>query len=175
MSQWGKRADMVVHESDPFNAEPPPGALAGSVLTGLDSFYSRNHGPVPELDPETWELVVDGLVATPLNLSLAQLRDSFAGRTLTATMQCAGNLRAGFLKVRDIPGEDPWGPGATSTAEWTGVRLAEVLSAAGIQPAAAHIAFAAPDVSQLATPPRPTAGRSRLRRRWRARRCWPGP
>jgi len=57
------------------------------------------------------------------------------------------------LKVRDIPGEDPWGPGATSTAEWTGVRLADVLSAAGLQPAAAHIAFEAPDVSQLATPP----------------------
>ena len=48
MSQWGKRADMVVHESDPFNAEPPPGALAGAMLTGRDSFYSRNHGPIPE-------------------------------------------------------------------------------------------------------------------------------
>ena len=110
MTQWGKRADMVVHESDPFNAEPPPGALAGAMLTGLDSFYSRNHGPIPDLDAKTWELVVDGLVDTPLNLSLGQLRDNFVEQTLTATMQCAGNLRAGFLKVRDIPG-GPLGAG----------------------------------------------------------------
>lgn len=158
MSQWGKRADMVVHESDPFNAEPPPGALAGAVLTELDSFYSRNHGPIPDLDPETWRLAVDGLVDIPLTLSLRELRERFAEHTLTATMQCAGNLRAGFLKVRDIPGEDPWGPGATSTAEWTGIRLADVLTAAGIQPTAAHVTFAAPDVSQLATPPQTYGG-----------------
>lgn len=158
MSLWGKRVDMVVHESDPFNAEPPPGALAGTVLTGLDSFYSRNHGPILDVDPETWELAVDGLVDTPLMLSLPELRERFAEHTLTATMQCAGNLRAGFLRVRDIPGEDPWGPGATSTAEWTGIRLANVLTAASIQPAAAHVAFAAPDVSQLATPPQAYGG-----------------
>lgn len=158
MSQWGKRADMVVHESDPFNAEPPPGALAGEVLTGLDSFYSRNHGPIPRLDPETWQLAVDGLVDASLALSLPELRERFVEQTLIATMQCAGNQRAGFLKVRDIPGEDPWGPGATSTAEWSGVRLADVLTAAGIQPAAAHIAFEAPDVSQLATPPQAYGG-----------------
>jgi sulfite oxidase len=144
---------MVVHEADLFNAEPPPGALAGEVLTGLDSFYSRNHGPIPDLDMQTWQLSVDGLVETPLVLSLAQLRQRFSEHTLTATMQCAGNQRAGFFEVRDIPGEAPWGPGATSTAEWTGVRLADVLTAAGIQSAAAHVAFTAPDVSQLPSPP----------------------
>ena len=153
MSQWGKRADMVVHEADPFNAEPPPGALAGEVLTGLDSFYSRNHGPIPDLDMQTWQLSVDGSVETPLVLSLARLRERFSEQTLTATMQCAGNQRAGFFEVRDIPGEAPWGPGATSTAEWTGVRLSDVLTAAGIQSAAAHVAFTAPDVSQLPSPP----------------------
>lgn len=63
MSQWGKRADMVVHESDPFNAEPPPGALTGAVLTGLDSFYSRNHGPIPDVDDATWQLAGGGLVS----------------------------------------------------------------------------------------------------------------
>jgi sulfite oxidase len=74
--------------------------------------------------------------------------------SVVATMQCAGNRRAGFLEVRDIPGEDPWGPAATSTASWTGVRLADVLAAAGVRAEeVAHIAFAAPDVSTLANPP----------------------
>ncbi len=45
MGRCGKRDDMIVHEDDPYNAEPPRGALAGAMLTPLDSFYSRNHGP----------------------------------------------------------------------------------------------------------------------------------
>jgi sulfite oxidase len=155
---WGKRDDMVVHETDPYNAEPPRHGLAGRPLTPLDSFYSRNHGPVPDLDPTTWRCQVDGLVERDLELSLAELQDSFEHQQLTATLQCAGNRRAGFLQVRDIPGEDPWGSGATSTAEWTGVRLADVLTAAGVRPAARHVAFAAPDVSQLAVPPQPYGG-----------------
>lgn len=46
-------------------------------------------------------------------------------------MQCAGNRRADMLAVAPVSG-DPWAPGAIGNAEWTGVRLAEVLRAAGI-------------------------------------------
>lgn len=150
---WNKRADMVVHEDEPYNAEPPPAALAGRPLTGNESFYSRNHGPVPDRDPASWRLTVDGMVGQQLELSLEDLQTQFPAHTLTMTLQCAGNRRAGFLQVRDIPGEDPWGPGATSTAEWTGVRLGDVLAAARIDGDARHVAFTAPDVSPLAQPP----------------------
>ena len=47
-----------------------------------------------------------------------------------ATLVCAGNRRAEMLKVRPIPGKEPWGHGAISTAEWHGVRLADILAAA---------------------------------------------
>lgn len=158
MAVWDKRVDMVVHERDPYNAEPPLSALAGHRLTPVESFYCRNHGPVPAIDPQRWRLRVDGLVEQVLELSLAELQDRFEARTLTATLQCAGNRRAGFLVVRDIPGEDPWRGGATSTARWTGVLLADVLAAAGVRDRAAHVEFAAPDVSELADPPQPYAG-----------------
>ncbi len=153
MSMPGKREDMIVHEQDPYNAEPPPAALAHSALTPVSAFYSRNHGPIPHLDPDGWRLDVDGLVESALQLSLTELQSAYSQVTLAATLQCAGNRRQGLIEVRDIPGEDPWGPGATSTAEWTGVRLRDVLAAAGVQPEAAHVAFAAPDLSQLAEPP----------------------
>jgi len=158
MGLWGKRDDMVVHEEEPYNAEPPRAVLADRMLTPVDSFYGRNHGPIPVLDPQAWRLSVDGLVDRPLELSLEDVRSRFPAQVLTATMQCAGNRRAGLIAVRDIPGEDPWGPGATSTAEWTGVSLAQVLQAAGVRPGAAHVAFAAPDVSQIADPPQPYGG-----------------
>jgi sulfite oxidase len=156
MGSWGKRADMVVHESEPFNAEPPRAALAGLPVTPVESFYSRNHGPVPSLDAASWRLRVDGLVATPLTLTLAELRERCAERTVLATLQCAGNRRAGLVDVRDIPGEDPWGPGAISTAVWAGAALRNVLAAAGATTGPdTHVEFAAPDVSQRADPPQP--------------------
>ena len=151
---WGKQDGMVVHEQDPFNAEAPPALLDGHFITPVELFYSRNHGPVPDLDPADWTLHVDGQGKTPLVLSLAELHE-FESVTVTATLQCAGNRRAAMATVREIPGEDPWGPGATSTATWTGARLADVLAAAGADPDAAdrHVAFDAYDVSQLAEPP----------------------
>ena len=155
MGLWAKRDDMVVHEVDPYNAEPPRGALANRFLTPTDSFYTRNHGPIPLIDCHAWQLTIDGLVERELSLSLAELQEHFEPRTLVATLQCAGNRRAGLIAVRDIPGEDPWGPGATSTAEWTGVSLADVLAAATLRSNVRHVAFAAPDVSQLAHPAQP--------------------
>ena len=150
---FDKRADTVVHEDEPYNAEPTPAALAACFVTPLDTFYSRNHGPVPDLDHRAWRLRVDGLVTRRLELTLEQLQNGFETVTLTATMQCAGNRRTGLLAVRDIPGEAPWGQTATSTAIWTGVRLADVLAEAGLADTVGHICFDAPDVSQLSRPP----------------------
>ena len=150
----GKRADLLVHEREPFNAEPSPGTLADSAITPRDTFYVRGHGPVPEIDPATWRLHVSGLLERPLVLSLWELRDGrFAERELVATLQCAGNRRRDLIAFRDIPGEASWGPGATGTASWHGVSLADVLGAAGVTSAAEHIAFVGADRSEEAQPP----------------------
>lgn len=45
------------------------------------------------------------------------------------------------------------GPGATGTAVWSGVRLTDVLTAAGIQARAVHVAFLGADVSEEPDPP----------------------
>ncbi|MCD2194789.1 sulfite oxidase [Actinomycetospora endophytica] len=153
-----KRADMVVHEQEPYNAEPPRGALAGEAITPIESFYGRNHGRMPTTDPDTWRLVVDGLVDRALTLSLEELQTRFEAHEVVATLQCAGNRRAGLLAVRDIPGQHPWGPAATSTARWRGARLADVLAAAGLRSDASEIAFLAPDVAPEAQPPAPYGG-----------------
>jgi sulfite oxidase len=144
---WGKRDDMIIHDEEPFNAEPPPAALAGRPVTPTEAFYSRNHGPSPDPDPARWRLRVDGLVDRPMVLSLADLQERFAHRTEVVTLECAGNRRAELLAVRDIPGQVPWGPATISTATWTGASLADVLADAGPGRGAAHVAFVAPDVS----------------------------
>lgn len=155
---WGKSAAVIVHERSPFNAESAAAALARDEITPLDTFYCRNHGPIPDIPVEDWRLTVDGLVAEPLSLTFDDLAGRFPAHAVVATLQCAGNQRASLDEVHHTPG-DLWGPGATSTAEWRGARLADVLAAAGTQrDDGLHVALAAPDVSQLASPAQPFGG-----------------
>jgi sulfite oxidase len=152
MGRYGKRADLIVHAEQPFNAETGLAALADGSLTATDAFYVRAHGPVPDLDPAAWRLRVHGLVERELDLSLDALHDNCREHEVTATLQCAGNRRAGLIAIRDIPGEAPWGPGATGTARWTGVALGDVLALAGPLPEAAHVGFEGADVCSETKP-----------------------
>ena len=151
VSRYGKRDDLVIHEEEPFNAETGLAALRAE-LTPTDAFYVRGHGPVPAIDPESWRLRVHGLVERELELSLATLREAFREREVTATLQCAGNRRVGLMAIRNIPGEAPWGPGATGTASWSGVALADVLALASPLGEAAHVGFDGADVAPEAKP-----------------------
>jgi sulfite oxidase len=152
VSRYGKRADLIVHEDEPFNVETCAAALAEGPVTATDAFYVRGHGPVPEIDPVAFRLRVHGLVARELELSLATLREAIRARDVVATLQCAGNRRAGLMAVREIPGEAPWGPGATGTATWTGVALADVLALARPLDEAAHVGFQGADLCAEAKP-----------------------
>jgi sulfite oxidase len=151
MGRFGKRDDLVVHTEEPFNAETGLASLTDPV-TDTDAFYVRGHGPVPEIDARAWHLRVGGLVQRELSLSLETLREAFRERSVTATLQCAGNRRAGLVAIRDIPGEAPWGPGATGTATWTGVALADVLALAGPKLDASDVGFEGADLSSEVDP-----------------------
>jgi sulfite oxidase len=151
MGPFGKRDDLVIHGEEPFNAETGLRSLTDCV-TDTAAFYVRSHGPVPEIDPGAWRLRVCGLVQRELTLSLETLREAFRERSVTATLQCAGNRRAGLIAIRDIPGESPWGPGATGTAVWTGVALADVLALAGPLTLASDVGFEGADLCPEAKP-----------------------
>ncbi|HMJ32570.1 MAG TPA: sulfite oxidase [Baekduia sp.] len=146
MSRYGKREDLVVHEEEPFNAETGLASL-DAPLTATDAFYVRGHGAVPQIDAAAWRLRVHGDVERELDLSLVTLQEAFREREVIATLQCAGHRRAGLMAIRDLPGEAPWGPGATGTARWTGIALADVLALAGPLPGAAYVGFEGADVS----------------------------
>lgn len=151
---WGKRDDMVVHTASPFNAEPTRSALAVGDITPLDTFYTRNHGEVPTIAPDDWILSVGGLVGRDLSMTFDELTHRFGVHTVVATLQCAGNRRIGFTEIREIPGEDPWDGCATSTAEWQGARLADVLEAAGVATDEGHVELLAPDLAVELSPPK---------------------
>jgi len=104
-------------------------------------FYVRSHFRAPAIDASTWRLEVTGLVERPLTLGLHEL-SRMPAATRVVTLECAGNGR--YALDPPVDGE-PWRLGAVSTAEWTGVPLAEVLDRAGTLPAAREVVFRGAD------------------------------
>ena len=152
------KPDLIVHSKIPYNAEPPLARLRASSITPVADFYVRSHGTIPHPDGSKHRLRISGRVASPLDLSMADLRNGFPERTVTAVMQCAGNRRFDMQQVRPTSG-DPWAPGAIGNAAWTGVALADILRAAGaeISPAL-HVAFDACDEVEMPKEDRFTYG-----------------
>ena len=136
-------SELIVRSRQPLNAEPPLSLLAKSWLTPQELFFIRTHGDVPDLDPATHRLKIGGRVAKPLELSLDDLRRDFPVRSVAATLICAGNRREELNTVERVAGTT-WHQGAVGNAEWTGVRLADILARAGAPTAATCMSCSAP-------------------------------
>ena len=81
------------------------------------------------------------MVRQPASLGLEELR-RLPVTTGPVTLECAGNGRA--LMTPRHEGQ-PWHLGGVSTAGWTGVRLADLLVAAGLKDGAIEVAFTGAD------------------------------
>jgi DMSO/TMAO reductase YedYZ molybdopterin-dependent catalytic subunit len=103
--------------------------------TGLH--YLLIHYDIPAVSADGWRLKIAGQVATPLDLTLEEIK-KWPRRTIPVTMECAGNGRA-LLAPRRI--SQPWLLEAIGTAEWTGTPLRSLLREAGVSADAAEIVF----------------------------------
>lgn len=64
-------------------------------------FYVRNHLPVPDVDPNTYELEIEIEGKNNVVFTLDQLK-RLPKKTITATIMCAGNRRSEMTKVKLI-------------------------------------------------------------------------
>jgi len=105
--------------------EPPP-------ITPVDQFFVEHNGGAVQVPPPDWRLIVDGAVATTLELSLAEIM-AYPSASHMATLECYGNPYA--FKQRDLIGN----------AVWSGVPVSTILQAAGPLDHARSVAFTALD------------------------------
>jgi DMSO/TMAO reductase YedYZ molybdopterin-dependent catalytic subunit len=132
---------LIVRSPNPQDLETPAHLLT-SWLTPNELFYVRSHFYTPSVRLDEWSLVVDGDVNTPLTLTRDGL-DRFPTVAQVVTLECAGNGRAFF----DPPVAGvQWEKGAVGTARWEGVRLADVLRAAGVRSSARYVWLDGADV-----------------------------
>ena len=133
---------LVVLNDRPLSAETPAHLLADAI-TPTERHFIRNNGISPaSVDAAAWTLTVDGLVDNPLTLGIDDLKRSFDVVSAALTLECAGNGRAFF----DPPADGAqWTYGAIACSEWTGVRLADVLKAAGLKSGVVYTAHEGAD------------------------------
>ena len=103
--------------------------------------YLLVHYDIPEVDPATFRLKVEGHVERPLSLSLEDLRSRPRVST-PVTLECAGNGRALY---EPRPVSQPWLLEAVGNAEWAGISVGSLLEEAGIRDGAVDVAFAGLD------------------------------
>ena len=105
--------------------------MSYGFITPPSIHYVRNHGPCPRINWGDHRVVVNGLVSTPLTLTMDDII-SMPSVRIPVTLVCAGNRRKEENMLKKSIGFN-WGPCAVSTTYWTGVRLRDILLRAGIK------------------------------------------
>jgi DMSO/TMAO reductase YedYZ molybdopterin-dependent catalytic subunit len=131
---------LVIREKEPPNLEFPFAAL-DQRITPNDRFFVRCHFAVPQLKAADWRLKIDGHVHQSLELTYDEIR-RLPAKTVTATLECAGNSRAMLVpKASGLL----WQLGAVGTATWTGVPLSTVLQNARLREGAVDVVLEGAD------------------------------
>ncbi len=104
------------------------------LLTPKDQFFYIQHKNQPKIDPASYKLKITGLVKSPAELSLADLK-AMHPVDLVNGYECSGN-RGGSMQ------------GLSSCGKFTGVPLSAVLKKIGVDPAAREVVFFGTDLSK---------------------------
>ena len=130
------KAKLAVLGDKPLVAETQA-ELLDDAVTPTDKLFVRNNGQVPDNvgDAKSWKIKVDGEVNTPLEFTVAEMIGRFPNVTYQLMLECGGNGRSFFTP--EARGNQ-WTNGGAGCPMWTGVRLADVLKAAGLKSSAVY-------------------------------------
>ena len=92
-----------------------------------------------EEDVSNWTLKVAGeSCLNPKEFKLSELKELFPAYTYQLQLECGGNGRSEFYPPAS---GNQWTTGAISCANWTGVRLGDVLNHCGVDPSAVYVGY----------------------------------
>ncbi len=139
-----KNKGLVVLSDKPWNVETPA-HLLDDAITPADKLFIRNNGLMPEkVDPASWTLTINGeSVKQAKTYKLDDLKKRFKHYTYQLVLECAGNGRSGYFPKTS---GNQWTDGGVGCAEWTGVRLKDILADVGLKDDAVYIGYYGKDV-----------------------------
>lgn len=149
---YPQKRPLIVLTSRPPQLETPFAVFNEGAITPNDAFFVRYHwsGIPTSIDPAAYRLRVGGNVNSPLELTLAELRQLADPVELVAVNQCSGNSR-GHFAPRANGGQ--LSNGAMGNARWTGVPLRKVLEKAGLKAGSVQVAFNGMDMPPMGDGP----------------------
>jgi sulfite oxidase len=129
--------ELLINTRYPCNAEGRLSYLTDSWQTPIGRHFVRNHSAVPLIDEDEHTLTVCGEGCKETVFSVKDLKDpkKFKKHSVTTVIQCNGNRREDY---HYYDGETPafgpphWVAGAIGNATWSGVRLRDLIAAAGM-------------------------------------------
>lgn len=117
------------------------------VITPNGLHYERIHAGVPDIDPNQHRLLIHGMVKRPLVLSMDDVM-RFPTVSRFHFLECSGNTSTEWKKPAGKTVQDTHG--LLSCAEWTGVPLAAILDAVGVEPEATWALAEGADAAAMA-------------------------
>lgn len=126
-----RHPSLTVLTQKPFNAEAPKQQSAANLVTPNELFFVRNHLPVPQVDVDKFRLEIVNEDGRSVPLSLHELKSlKLPEYTIPVTLQCSGNKRKFMHEVAPVQGL-MWDVNGISTAQWTGIKLRDLLKHLG--------------------------------------------
>lgn len=117
------------------------------TITPNGLHYERHHNGVPDIDPASHQLLIDGLVEQPLSFSIEALK-RYPQTSRICFIECGGNSNSGWRST-PLQSSAGYAHGLVSNAEWTGVPLRYLLEEAAIKPEAKWVIAEAADGASL--------------------------
>ncbi|MFQ5833662.1 MAG: molybdopterin-dependent oxidoreductase [Candidatus Thorarchaeota archaeon] len=120
----------IVITANPWS--PAPGTVSAEFpdfITKNEDYFVTRIGAVPDIDRDTYQLEIKGLIDNPTSFSLEELQ-SLNLTELPLTIECIGNSENGKL---------------VSTAVWEGFVLFDLLESLGISGGATGVRYMAAD------------------------------
>ena len=136
-SKRGRRSryesiERLVAAPSPAGVSFTPLEKLSGIITPSGLHFERHHAGVPDINPDSYALLIHGMVDRPLKFSLADLK-RFPAVSRICFIECSGNGFQAALPPATIPQRLSPGrlDGLFSVSEWTGVRLSTLFHEAG--------------------------------------------
>ena len=151
------KAKLHVLGDRPLVAETPA-ALLDDDVTPTEKLFVRNNGQFPEMpaDLKAWKIKIDGEVNTPIEITARRPDEQVRERDPSAD---AGMRRQRPLLLHARGARQPVDDGGAGCPQWTGVRLADVLKAAGLKSSAVYTGHYGADPTLAGETDKPTISR----------------
>jgi len=138
------RTDVYVNKQNYSDWSMTPIQHQHGIVTPNGLIFERHHAGIPDIDPDTHELVIHGMVRQPMRYTMDNLM-RYPSISRFHFMECSGNGLTDWLAVKSKTVQQTHG--LLSCSQFTGVPLSWLLDEVGLESGAKWLLFEGADGS----------------------------